>query len=653
MRILIANRGEIARRIIRTAHELGYETIAVFNDPDRGAAHTLDATQAVHIGPANLAQSYLSIETLVAVGVEHGATIVHPGYGFLAERLDFAQAVIDAGMAWAGPSPDSIATMGSKIEARQLAAKAGVPLIPGFDTSQDPDKLFAAAQEIGFPVLIKAAFGGGGKGIRIVNADNEFAPALQEATSEAERNFGNGAVIVERFVQSPRHIEVQVIGDQHGNLLELGTRECSLQRRYQKVIEEAPAPNLTPETDAGLRRDALLLANSIGYDSAGTVEFVVDGITGEHFFLEMNTRLQVEHPVTEAITGLDLVALMLRVAEGEELPITQADISFTGHAFEARINAEDPAAEFMPQTGTVTGINVPNGVRWDTAVEVGSVVSPHFDAMIAKLITHGTNRAEALRRLGAALDSFILAGVPTNTGFLRWLVAHPSVQDGSATTRFIDNVFAAEGDEAAPEALDAELAGSQAAAAFAAAESQARSQGNLWEQVGGYRPTPHRAPNTVAVLHRGERFDVEPVHGSAPTLIDLDRRSVAINICGHSLTFDVPTSRDLVQADQQARSEDASALISPFPAVVVEVPATPGQSVVAGDTLVVIEAMKMLHTLTSSGDGIIESVAINAGDTVETGAVLVAFQEQSDDADSSTSDSPDKDSSPEESTPNS
>ena len=636
MRILIANRGEIARRIIRTAHELGHQSIAVFNDPDRAAPHTIEATIAAHIGPADLSQSYLSIETLIATALEHGADAVHPGYGFLAERLDFAQAVIDAGMAWVGPSPAAISTMGSKIEARRLAAEAGVPLIPGFDSSQDPTDLLAAAKVIGFPVLIKAAFGGGGKGIRVVNAESEFAPALAEASSEAERSFGDGSVIVERFVQSPRHIEVQIIGDQHGNVIELGTRECSLQRRYQKVIEEAPAPNLSDRTDTGLRSDALLLARSIGYDSAGTVEFVVDGITGEHFFLEMNTRLQVEHPVTEAITGLDLVALMLRVAEGEPLPLDQRDVTYNGHAFEARINAEDPAAGFMPQTGTVIGLVVPPAVRWDAAIEPGSVVSPHFDAMIAKLITHGSNRIEALRRLGSALDQLVVAGVPTNAGFLRWLVANPSVQDASATTRFIDTVFSDaavfSGDTAStdkPTSPDLEAAAAVAAHHFLAAEAERRRSGNLWERVGPYRPTPHRASSTVTLLHRGNRIDIEPVsHPSSPdvTLVDLDQRVVAINVEGHNLTFTVPTASDLVHAEQVGRSEDASALVAPFPAVVVEVAAVAGAEVKAGDTLVVIEAMKMLHTLTANGDGTVSSVAISTGDTVEGGATLVTFE---------------------------
>ncbi len=638
MRILIANRGEIARRIIRTANDLGHDTIAVFNDPDRGAPHTTDATTAVHIGPANLAESYLSIDKLVSIAVENGATAIHPGYGFLAERLDFAQAVIDAGMAWVGPSPDSIATMGSKIEARRLAANAGVPLIPGFDTSQDPVQLLAAAKDIGFPVLIKAAFGGGGKGIRIVNNEGEFAGALEEASTEAERSFGNGAVIVERFVQSPRHIEVQIIGDQHGTVIELGTRECSLQRRYQKVIEEAPAPNLSAQTDTDLRRDALLLARSIGYDSAGTVEFVVDGTTGEHFFLEMNTRLQVEHPVTEAITGLDLVALMLKVAEGEPLPIAQDDVTFTGHAFEARINAEDPAAGFMPQTGTVFALAVPEAtspgsVRWDAAVERGSVISPHFDAMIAKLITYGTDRSDALRRLGSALDYLIVGGVPTNTGFLRWLVAHPSVQDGSATTRFIDEVFAGSA-ENQPPTLDLELAAATAAGLFLAAEAAGRKTGNLWEQVGPYRATPHQADASITLIHRGEQIEVKPTSPteadrselSMPAVIDGPGRQIAINMGGHSLTFTVPTAGELVHAEQEARHEDASALVAPFPAVVVEVAAVAGSEVQAGDTLVVIEAMKMLHTLTANGDGTIATVSVNQGDTVESGAVLVTFE---------------------------
>ncbi len=631
MRILIANRGEIARRIIRTAHELGHQSIAVFNDPDRGAPHTVEATITAHIGPADLSQSYLSIDTLIATALKHEADAVHPGYGFLAERLDFAQAVIDAGMAWVGPSPTAIATMGSKIEARRLAADAGVPLIPGFDTSQDPAELLAAAKVIGFPVLIKAAFGGGGKGIRVVNAESEFGAALSEASSEAERSFGDGSVIVERFVQSPRHIEVQIIGDQHGNVIELGTRECSLQRRYQKVIEEAPAPNLSDRTDTGLRSDALLLARSIGYDSAGTVEFVVDGITGEHFFLEMNTRLQVEHPVTEAITGLDLVALMLRVAEGEPLPLAQGDITYHGHAFEARINAEDPAAGFIPQTGTVLGLAIPPDVRWDAAIEPGSVVSPHFDAMIAKLITHGSNRTEALRRLSAALGQVIVAGVPTNTGFLRWLAENPSVQDASATTRFIDMVFA----DKAPSANeltspDLESAAAIAAHHFLVAEVERRSSGNLWEQIGPYRPTPHRASSIMTLRHRGgERLDVEPLpQPDTPhqTLVDIDQRVVAVNVEGHNLTFTVPTASDLVHAEQVGRSEDASALVAPFPALVVEVVAVAGAEVKGGDTLVVIEAMKMLHSLTANGDGTIASVAISTGDTVEGGATLVTFE---------------------------
>jgi len=355
MRVLIANRGEIARRILRTAHRCGHETVAVWADPDRDAPHVREATHAVHLGPAALADSYLSVERLLDAAKRAGATAVHPGYGFLSENARFARAVVEAGLVWIGPHPEAIERMGSKIEARALAEAAGVPLIPGFAGSQDAAALARAAERIGFPVLVKAAAGGGGKGIRIVHAASELAAAIGAAAREAERSFGDASLIVERYVERARHVEVQVVGDRHGNVVDLGTRECSVQRRYQKLLEEAPAPNLPDATRSGLREAARELARSIRYDSAGTVEFVVDDATGEFFFLEMNTRLQVEHPVTEAVTGLDLVELQLRVAAGERLGLDQSDISLDGHAIEARIYAEDPSRGFLPQTGTVLG----------------------------------------------------------------------------------------------------------------------------------------------------------------------------------------------------------------------------------------------------------------------------------------------------------
>ena len=409
MRILIANRGEIARRIQRTAHGLGHETVAVFADPDRDAPHVREATLAVRIGPADLAASYLSIERIVDAAKRSGATAVHPGYGFLAENPAFARAIEASGIVWIGPHAKAIERMGSKIEARRLAAAAGVATIPGFDASQDPADLAKAAAEIGYPVLIKASAGGGGKGIRIVHEASAFPAALAEARAESKRAFGDDAVIVERYVQRPRHVEVQVLGDRHGNVVELGTRECSVQRRYQKLLEEAPAPNLPAATRAGLRDAAAELARSIAYDSAGTVEFVVDDENGDYFFLEMNTRLQVEHPVTEAVTGLDLVELQIRSAAGEP-PFGQADVVLAGHAFEARINAEDASADFAPQIGRVTHLHVPHGVRFESGIELGSEVTPWYDPMVAKLVVAGPDRAAARAKLAAALDGLLIGG---------------------------------------------------------------------------------------------------------------------------------------------------------------------------------------------------------------------------------------------------
>ena len=435
MRILIANRGEIARRVIRTAKRLGHETVAVYADPDTTAPFVADADHAVRIGPASLAESYLSSDQLLAACADTGADAVHPGYGFLSENADFARAVLDAGLVWIGPKPNAIATMGSKIEARRLAAEARVPIIPGFSDSQEPDDLAAAAERIGYPVLVKAAAGGGGKGIRIAETPAHFAHALSEAVTEATRSFGDGRVIVERYITRPRHVEVQVVGDKHGTVIELGTRECSVQRRYQKLVEEAPAPNLPDSTETGLRTAALRLAESIGYDSTGTVEFVVDDETGDYFFLEMNTRLQVEHPVTEAITGLDLVELQIRAATSLPLGVAQDSVAFTGHAIEVRINAEDATNDFAPQIGQVTVLDVPDSVRWDAAIELGSTITPHYDPMIAKLIVYAATREAAIARLRDGLDQLLIGGVVTNGGFHRWLVDRPEFPRASSTRR--------------------------------------------------------------------------------------------------------------------------------------------------------------------------------------------------------------------------
>ena len=510
MRVLIANRGEIARRIIRTAHRLDLETVAVHSDADQNAPFVSEATFSRRLGPADPARSYLSIDAVLEAADDSGATAVHPGYGFLSENTDFASAVIDSGRIWIGPKPETMALLGSKIEARRLAISADIPVIPGYDQSQDPQDLAQAARQIGYPVLIKASAGGGGRGIRIVDDPGGFEEALSQAQAEAERAFGDGAVIVERYIQHPRHIEVQIAADHHGNVIHLGTRECSVQRRFQKLLEEAPAPNLSDTTRAGLESAAVALAQASGYDSVGTVEFVVDAQTGDYYFLEVNTRLQVEHPVTELITGLDLVQLQINIAADDDLPVAQRDVAFDGHAFEARINAENPAAGFQPQIGAIGAIRVPDGVRWDSAVVPGSEITPHYDSMIAKLICFGPDRDTARRRLGEALDETVIGGVITTAGFHRWLIDQPPIVAGKVTTRFLDETTLPE-----PPAPPIDIA----ARAWLAAERSARRL-DPWHALGPFRFTPHRGPRRLALrdyqgsVHRVEIESEDTQEGS-------------------------------------------------------------------------------------------------------------------------------------------
>ena len=501
--------------------------------------------------------------------------------------------------------------MGSKIEARRLAAEARVPIIPGFSDSQEPDDLAAAAERIGYPVLVKAAAGGGGKGIRIAETPAHFAHALSEAVTEATRSFGDGRVIVERYITRPRHVEVQVVGDKHGTVIELGTRECSVQRRYQKLVEEAPAPNLPDSTETGLRTAALRLAESIGYDSTGTVEFVVDDETGDYFFLEMNTRLQVEHPITEAITGLDLVELQIRAATSLPLGVAQDSVAFAGHAIEVRINAEDATNDFAPQIGQVTVLDVPDSVRWDAAIELGSTITPHYDPMIAKLIVHAATREAAIARLRDGLDRLLIGGIVTNGGFHRWLIDRPEFRTGRITTRFLDETE-----------LPADN-GVLEAAAFAA---HRRPGSGPWG-AGDRRFTPHRPSRTVAMrdLH-GNVHEVEPVPGTAVDGV--------VNVRGQSHTF-TRLSRSEHWAPASAGSHGAAnAVVAPFPAVVAEVHVEPGQAVDGADPIVVIEAMKMLHTLTAGGPGVVDEVRVAPGDHVETNQILITFEnpEETEDA---------------------
>ena len=628
MRILIANRGEIARRIIRTGHRLGHETVAAYADPDRNAPFVREATSSFRLGPSDLTASYLSIDRMLAAIEATGADAVHPGYGFLAENGPFARAVIAAGCVWIGPNPEAVESMGSKIEARRLADGSNVPIIPGYDASQEPADLAAAADRIGYPVLVKAAAGGGGKGIRIVHDAARFDAALAEASNEARRSFGDGAMIVERYIQRPRHVEVQIVGDRHGNVIHLGTRECSVQRRYQKLLEEAPAPNLPDVTRAGLHGSAVQLASAIGYDSAGTVEFIVDDESGDYFFLEMNTRLQVEHPVTELVTGVDLVELMIRSAGGERLAIAQGDVTFTGHAFEARVNAEDPANGFAPQIGTVSHLRVPEWVRWDSAVVEGDEITSFYDPMIAKLVVDGVDRETARRRLARALDQIVIGGLITNTGFHRWLIDQPPVVDGRVTTRFLDE----------SELPDAPLpAVVEAAAAWRQAQREA-CRTDAWHALGSFRITPHRNTQPVVVrslegeLH--ESAGIVPPDGLPVADVSLARRSVAVNVAGHTHTFAVPTrSERWAPADAEGHGH-ASAVVAPFPGAVTDVPVAPGQHVAGGDPVVVIEAMKMLHTLTAAGPGVVAEVRVSPGDQVATNQVLVTFEASAHDTDS-------------------
>ncbi len=531
-------------------------------------------------------------------------------------------------MIWIGPHTDAVERMGSKIEARRLAAAAGVPIIPGFDESQDPADLAAAAERIGFPVLVKAAAGGGGKGIRIVHEASGFAEALADAMTEAERSFGDSAMIVERYIQRPRHVEVQVVGDKHGNQINLGTRECSVQRRYQKLLEEAPAPNLPDATRSGLRESATTLAASIGYDSAGTVEFIVDDETGDYFFLEMNTRLQVEHPVTEFVTGLDLVELQIRSAAGEPLALEQDDIELRGHAIEARINAEDPAADFFPQTGTITHLVVPADARWDSGVVEASVVSPHYDAMVAKLIVSGADRETALGRLRRCLDELIIGGLVTNAGFHRWLIDQAPVIEGRVTTRFLD-------DTEIPTDADLEGAAMAAAVHWHIAEQRHAGPGP-WTQLGDFSMTPHRAARPLHLEHHsGESFSIVPdpasfadrITASAHRHDALGNASVAVNLAGMTHTFRVVDRTEFWAPSAELGRGPAGAITSPFPAVVTETPVAPGDHVSAGDVIIVIEAMKMLHSLKATGPGVVAEVRVQPGDQTTSNQVLVTFEE--------------------------
>jgi acetyl-CoA/propionyl-CoA carboxylase biotin carboxyl carrier protein len=599
--LLVANRGEIAARIARTATRLGMRVIGVHAPDDRPSVGAVEAHEI---------PGYLDAAAIVAVGRRAGADAVHPGYGFLAENPDFARAVGEAGMRWVGPPADAIAAMGDKAEARRRAAEHGVPTVPGFDgEAQDDATLAAEAERVGYPLLVKPSAGGGGKGMRVVRDPNGMPEALAAARREAERAFGDDRLILERYLEGARHVEVQVLFDAGGNGIHLGERDCSAQRRNQKIVEESPAPSVTPELRARMGEAALAVAAAAGYVSAGTVEMLLTD-DGEFFFLEMNTRLQVEHPVTEAVTGRDLVADQLAVAAGKtlgEIGLGRPP-AIRGHAIEARLYAEDPEEGFLPATGRLAFIRWPDGIRVDTGVERGDVVGDRYDPMLAKLIAEGPTRREALDRLRTALGATTVLGVRTNLRFLRWLLARSEMRDGEVRTDTIAGL-----ELPVPPVPSADHW--QVAARLA----DAGAGPDVW--AGGWRLN---AP-AIRRIRLGNDERAVRVDGVPPAIDAVrDGRTVHVDVDGQSLEFaiaEAPTV-EAAAAHATASAEGAAILTAPMPGRVIAVHAVEGQSVRGGEAVVVIEAMKMEHAVVASMDGRLERVAVREGDQVERGAVV-------------------------------
>ncbi|WP_147124521.1 biotin carboxylase N-terminal domain-containing protein [Shimia ponticola] len=639
--LLIANRGEIACRIARTARAMGLRTVAVYSDADAGAAHVAACDLAYPIGGAAPADSYLRGDRIIAAAQAAGAQAIHPGYGFLSENPDFVEAVEAAGLIFVGPSAKAIRAMGLKDAAKALMEEAGVPVVPGYHGADQSDALLGAeAQRIGYPVLIKAVAGGGGKGMRRVDNPSDFADALRAARAEARTAFGNDDVLVEKYVGTPRHVEVQVFGD-GTKAVHLYERDCSLQRRHQKVIEEAPAPGMTPEMRDAMGQAAVRAAEAIGYSGAGTVEFIVDATDGlrpdRFYFMEMNTRLQVEHPVTEAITGVDLVAWQLRVARGEPLPMAQNDIPLRGHAMEARLYAEDAAAGFLPAIGRLTRFDAPEAARLDTGVRAGDEITPHYDPMIAKLIVHGDTRDEALSRLDRALSDTRISGVTTNLGFLRRLARTNGYQTGKVDTGLIDR----EGEALAADAIPCSKTRALAAiaalgldqsppahAGFALWHSQAQIARLAWSgDAIDIRVTTRGADVFDVhgddwhheVTRLGATWRIDGVQTSACLQADVGRVTV---FDGAPYVFDV--------ADPLARggaSAGGNVIEAPMPGLVQTISAKPGQSVQEGDALATLEAMKMEHVLRAPRAGTVADVLVAAGAQVAAGAALITLED--------------------------
>jgi len=639
--VLIANRGEIAVRIARTAKRLGLRVIAVYSEADAGALHVRVADEAFLIGPPPARESYLVIDKLIEAASLAHADCIHPGYGFLSENAQFAEACAAAGIVFVGPPPSAIRAMGLKDQAKALMEKAGVPVVPGYHGElQDPKFLKEKAYQIGYPVLIKAVAGGGGKGMRRVDKHAEFDAALEGATREARSSFGDSRVLIEKYVTAPRHIEMQVFADGHGNVIHLNERDCSLQRRHQKVIEEAPAPGMTSQLRDIMGRAATEAARAVGYQGAGTVEFIADGVRGLRpdgfWFMEMNTRLQVEHPVTEAITGLDLVEMQFRVAAGERLPLAQGDVRIDGHAAEARLYAEDPERNFLPSTGKLAALELPSGegVRVDTGVDAGSAISPYYDPMIAKVIAHGRDRAQALSRLASALGETIVVGPHANAAFLKALVSHAEFRSGQFDTGFIDRHLA-ELTRVDPTA--------EAAAIGAAVEALLRPQQrdaedtpwrDPWEAADGFSLGPPREldldvvvdghPRKAHVTWRnGPYVTVEGV-AAAKDNVRLVPSAGGVVAVGQGVQRHVALKGyDTVDVDHL----DGDGVVkAPMHGKVLAIFVAAGASVTKGERVAVVEAMKMEHALLAPADGIVSEVAAEVGAQVAEGAKILSIE---------------------------
>lgn len=640
--VLVANRGEIAVRVIRTLREQGVRSVAVFSDADADARHVREADTAVRIGPPAASESYLSVPALLEAARRTGAQAVHPGYGFLAENAEFAQACADAGLVFIGPPASAISLMGDKIRAKETVAAAGVPVVPGSSGSGLTDaQLEAAAQEIGMPVLLKPSAGGGGKGMRLVRDASVLAEEIAAARREARASFGDDTLLVERWIDRPRHIEIQVLADTHGNVIHLGERECSLQRRHQKIIEEAPSVFLDEETRAAMGEAAVQAARSCGYAGAGTVEFIVPGDDpASYYFMEMNTRLQVEHPVTELVTGLDLVEWQLRVASGERLPYAQQDVTLTGWAIEARVCAEDPSRGFLPSGGTVLALREPQGggVRTDSGLSEGVPVGSLYDPMLSKVIAYGPDRASALRKLRAALADTVILGVPTNAGFLRRLLAHPDVVSGDLDTGLVER----EAEGLVPDGVPDEV---YAAAAAVRRDALApRPDAGGWTDPfsvpSGWRTGGVPAPLTFPLRVAG----ADPVTYGAPTsatvtpdrvTVELDGTVGHFHRSGDWLGRDGDTwhvqDHDPVEASLSgAGRSGADTLAAPMPGTVTVVKVAVGDEVEAGQSLLVVEAMKMEHVISAPHAGTVTELDVTAGATVAMDQILAVVAPRED-----------------------